>query len=108
VWAVGPAIGVGASAKSSPPISFGGTLSAEFEDSLSDLNPLVFNGFFSAYYAGVTASPYTAGIEFVWLGGAKNLSSLGMEYSVGLGLGLAYTIGSSTVVSHSISDCSCK
>jgi RHS repeat-associated protein len=111
VIAVGPTIGVQISG--SLPIS--GTVSdITFHDTLSDVNPAVFNGWFISYNASVALS-LGYGCSFIRLGGHDTMNirggigagatSVGCGWQGGVDATLATTGGSATVVEAEVSDC---
>ena len=92
VRAIGPAIGVGVS-KLDISLSGGGI---EFDDRKESIDPTVFNGFYMAYDAGVSAIG-KVGINFVNLGKARNTKFFDFSGDANFGIGATVTVGSSTV-----------
>ena len=107
VWAVGPSIGLSAGVKDFPELPGGSSPSVQFEDNFSHVDPRVFDGFFSGYWAGVMAAPFKLGFNITVLGGAHAVG-VSPSYGFGLGAGYSYTVGSSTVISSSVEPCGCK
>lgn len=102
VIAVGPGKGFGLG---TPTFSAG---NACFEDQFSNVDPYVFNGIYSSYYAGFTAIVYGAGLEVAVLGSAANCNLFGQGLSFGLSVGYSYVLGSSTVRSVEWRECGCE
>ena len=100
VWAVGPSIGIGAGFDS----SVSGSPSVKFEDNLSTPSPQVFNGIYSGYYVGVGYGPGKLGLQITVLGRAHAVGPT-LGYGFGISAGYIYTVGTSTVVDSSLTNC---
>jgi len=108
VLATGPGIGIGASFQRGIPTGASGSPAVAFDDGLSNLNPGVFNGFFVAFNAGFQFQPFGGGLEFEFLGGAKNVDPVGLGFASGFGASVSQVVGSSTVTDVKIDQCGCQ